>query len=122
MVGILHQGILNTKIIGHKDKYGVTVVMYPQARCVLYEMIHKWSHMFYQFLVSDDPGLFEAIHALLDAHVNPTSVVYQCDKVVSINDFLWDNFQGSAHEFWVWQDIFQVKMFDVNRQKPCPWS
>ena len=57
--------------------------------------------MFYQLLVSDDPGLFEAIHVLLDAHVDPPLVVYQCSEVVSINDLLWDNFQGSPHEFRV---------------------
>ena len=70
--------------------------------CVLHEMIPKWSHMFYQLLVSDDPGLFEAIHVLFDAHVDPPLVVYQCSEVVSINDLLWDNFQRNAHEIRVW--------------------
>ena len=58
--------------------------------------------MFYQLLVRNDPGLFEAIHTLLDAHVDPPLVFDQCDEVVSINDLLWDNFQGNAHEFRVW--------------------
>ena len=31
--------------------------------------------MFYQFLVSDDTGLFEAIHAIFDAHVDSPLVV-----------------------------------------------
>ena len=88
MVGILHRGILNTKIIDHKAKYGVSVVMDPHARCVLYGMTPKCSHMFYQFLISDDTGLFEAIHALFDAHVDPLLVVYQISEVVSINYFL----------------------------------
>ena len=47
-------------------------------------------------------GLFEAKHAFLDAHVNPPLVVDQCCEVIIINDFLWDNFQGNAHEFRVW--------------------
>ena len=58
--------------------------------------------MFYQLLVSNCPGLFEAIHALLNAHVYPPLVIYQYGEVVSINDFLWDNFQRNAHEFRVW--------------------
>ena len=40
--------------------------------------------MFYQLLVSDDTGLFEAIHALLDAHIYPPLVVDQCCEVVRI--------------------------------------
>ena len=52
---------------------------------MLHEMIHKWVHMFYKLLVSDDPGLFESIYALLNAHVDPALVVYQCGEVVSIN-------------------------------------
>ena len=31
--------------------------------------------MFYQILVSNNPGLFEAIHALLDEHLDPPLVV-----------------------------------------------
>ena len=58
--------------------------------------------MFYQLLVSDDTGLFEAIHALLDAHVDPPLVVDQCREVISINDLPWDDFQGNAHELRVW--------------------
>ena len=58
--------------------------------------------MFYQLLVSNDPGLFEAIYALLDAHIDPPLVVDQCCEVISINDLLWDDFQWNAHEFRVW--------------------
>ena len=58
--------------------------------------------MFYQLLVSDDSVLFEAIHALLDAHVDPPLVVYQCCEVIIINDILWDDFQGNLHELRVW--------------------
>ena len=101
MVGIFYKVILNAKVIDHKAKYGVYVVMDPHTRYVLYGMIPKWSHIFYQFLVSNDPSLFESIHAILYAHVYLPLVVYQCSKVVRINDFLWDNFQLNAHEFRV---------------------
>ena len=56
----------------------------------------------YQLLDSDDPGLFEAIHALLGAHVDPPLVVNQCCEVISINDLLWGDFQGNANELRVW--------------------
>ena len=101
MFGIIHRRILNAKIINHKAKYGVYVVVYPQASCELYGVIHKWSHMFYQFLVSNDPGLFDSIHALFDAHVDPPLVVYQCSELVCINDFLLYDFQWNANEFQV---------------------
>ena len=65
-------------------------------------MIPKWSHMFYQLLLSYDPGLFEAIRALLDAHVDPPLVINQCLEIISINDLLWDDFQRNAHELRVW--------------------
>ena len=58
--------------------------------------------MFYQLLVSDDPILFEAIHALLDVHVDTPLVAHQCCDVISINDLLWGGLQGNAHEFRVW--------------------
>ena len=58
--------------------------------------------MFYQLLVHNYPGLFEAIHALFDAHVEPPLVVDQCCEVLSINDILWDDFQRNAYEFKVW--------------------
>ena len=58
--------------------------------------------MLYQLLVSNDPSLFEAIHALLNTHVDPPFVVDQCCEVISIDYFLWDNFQENAHELRVW--------------------
>ena len=79
--------------------------MDPQARCVLYGMIPKCSHMFYLFLVRYDTGFIDAIHALFGAHVDPSLVFYQISEVVSINYFLWDDFQQNAHKFWVWSDI-----------------
>ena len=60
--------------------------------------------MIYQFLVSDDPVLFEPIYALIDAHVDPPLVVDQCCEVIRINILLWDNFQGNVHEFRVLLD------------------
>ena len=68
----------------------------------MHGMISEWSHMFYQLLVSNYPSLFEAIHALLNAHVYPPLVVNQCGEVVSVNDFLWDYFEGNVNEFRVW--------------------
>ena len=76
--------------------------MNPQARCVLNGVISKWSHMFNQLLVSDDPGLFEAIRPLLDLHVYLPLVVDQYCEVISLNDLIWDDFQGNAHELRVW--------------------
>ena len=48
--------------------------------------------MFYQLLVRNDAGPFEAIHALLDAHVDPPLVVGHFSEVIIINDLLWDDF------------------------------
>ena len=76
--------------------------MEPQARCVLHVTISERSHMFYQLLVSNDTSLFEAIHALLNTHVDPPLVIYQQWEVIDIIDLLWDNFQGNENEFRVW--------------------
>ena len=72
------------------------LLSWARSSGVLYGMITKWSHMFHQLLVIDDPRLFEYIHALLDTHIDPPLVVYQCSEVVHINDLLWDDFQ------WIW--------------------
>ena len=53
--------------------------------------------MLYQILVRNYHVLFEAIYALLDAHVDPPLVIYQCCEFISINDLLWDYFQGNAY-------------------------
>ena len=58
--------------------------------------------MFYQLLVSNYTCLFDTIHALIGAHVDPLLVVNQYGEVVSINDFLWDSFQENVHVFGVW--------------------
>ena len=70
MVSILCREILDTEIIDHQTEKCFPAVMYPESGCVLHCTIPEWSHMFYQFLVRDDASLFEAIHALLDAHVD----------------------------------------------------
>ena len=75
MVSIFCRAILDTEIINHQTEKCFPAVMHPEAGCVLHWMITKLSHMFYQFLVRDDASLFESIHALLDAHVDPTLVV-----------------------------------------------
>ena len=75
MVSILCTAILDTEIIDHQTEKCFLAVMDPEAGCVIHWMVPEWSHMFYQLLVCDDPGLFEAINALLDAHVDPPLVV-----------------------------------------------
>ena len=58
--------------------------------------------MFYQLLVCDDARLFEAIHALLDAHVDPPLVVNQCLEVIRVDDLLWDDFKRNSHKLRAW--------------------
>ena len=76
--------------------------MDPEPVCVLHWMIPEWIHMFYQLLIRDDPGLFEAIYALLGAHADSPLVVNQCLEVISVDDLLWDDFQRNPHKLWVW--------------------
>ena len=102
MVSILCRAILYTEIIDQQAEKCFLAVMHPEARCVLHWMIPKWRHMFYQFLVCDDPGLFEAIYTLLDAHVDPPLVFHQCPEVISVDDLLWDDFKRNPHKFRVW--------------------
>ena len=58
--------------------------------------------MVYQILVRDDPSLFEAVHALIDAHVDPPLVVNQCLEVISVDDLPWDDFKRNTHKLRVW--------------------
>ena len=102
MVSILCRAILDTEIIDHQTKKFFPAVMHPEAGCVLYWMIPKWSHMFYQLLVCDDAILSEAIHDLLDAHVDPPLVVHQCLEVISVDDLLWDDFKRNPHKLRAW--------------------
>ena len=101
MVSILCRAILDIEIIDHHTEKCFPTVMHPEAGCLLHWTIPDWSHMFYQFLVCDDASLFEAIHALLDAHVEPPLVVNQCLEVISVNDLLWDDFKRNPHKLRV---------------------
>ena len=102
MVSILCRSILDTEIIDHQTEKFFPAVMEPEVGCVLHWMLPKWSHMLYQLLVCDDTRLFEAIHALLDAHVDPPLVVNQCLEFISVDDLLWDNFKRNPHKLRVW--------------------
>ena len=102
MVIILCRAILDTEIIEHQTEKCFLVVMYPEVGCVLCWMIPEWSHMFYQLLVRDDASLFEAIHALLGAHVDPPLVFKQCLEFISVDDLLWDDFKNKPHKLRVW--------------------
>ena len=102
---ILCRAILYTEIIDHQTEKHFLTVMDPEAGCVIHWMIPEWSHIFYQLLVRDDPGLFEAIHALLNAHIYPPLVVNQFIEVISVDDLLWGDFQRNPHKLRVWSDV-----------------
>ena len=95
-------GLKQAGIIDHQDKKCFPAVMHPETGCVLHWMIPEWSHMFHQFLVCDDASLFEAIHTLLYAYVDPNLVVHQCPEVISVDDLLWGDFKRNPHKFRVW--------------------
>ena len=88
MVSILCREILDTEIINHQNEKCFLAVNNPEAGCVLHWLIPKWSHMFYQLLVRNDASLFEAIHDLLDVHVDPPLVVNPCIEFISVDDLL----------------------------------
>ena len=78
MVSILCRAILDTEIIYHQTEKCFPAVRHLEAGCLLHWMIPEWSHMFYHFLVCNDASLFDDIHSLLDAHVDPPLVYNQC--------------------------------------------
>ena len=88
MVSILCRAILDTEIIDHQTEKFFSSVMHPEAGYVLHWMIPELIHMFYQLLVRDDVGMFEFIHALIDAHVDPPLIVHQCLEVIGVDDIL----------------------------------
>ena len=99
---ILCRAILDIEIVNHQTEKCFLDVMDPEAGCVLHWMIPEWSHMFYQLLVCYYASLFEAIHALLDGHVDLPLVVNQCIEVISVDDILWDDFKRNPHKLRVW--------------------
>ena len=88
MVRILYKATLDTEIIEHQTEDCFTAVMHPESGCVLHWMIPEGRHTFYQLLVRNDASLFEAIHALLNEHVDPLLVVNQCLDFISVADLL----------------------------------
>ena len=122
MFSILCRAILYTEIINHQAEKCFSAVMHPEAGCVLHWMIPEWSHIFYQFLFCNDASLFKAIHTLLNAHVDSPLVFHQCLEVISVDDLLWGDFKRNPHKFRVWQDVFEIEMFDVCQETPGPWG
>ena len=102
MVSILCREILDTEIIDHQTKKCFLAIMHPEAGYMLYWMIPKCSYMFYQLLVCDDASLSEAIHSLLDVHVDSPLVVKKCLEVISVVDILWHDFKRNPHKLRVW--------------------
>ena len=102
MVSILCRAILDTESIDHQTEKCFPAVMHPEAGCVLQWIITEWRHMFYQLLVRGDASLFEAIHALLDAHIDSPLVVNQCLEIISVDHLLWDDLKSNLHKLRVW--------------------
>ena len=98
MFRFLCRELLDTEIINYQTENCFSAVMHPEARSVLHCLIPEWCHIFYQLLVRDDVSLIEAIHALLDAHVNPPLVFNQCLEVISVDNLLLDDFKRNLHK------------------------
>jgi hypothetical protein len=67
-----------------------TGLVFPKAWCVASWDVAECSQVFSQFVVGDDAGLWEAVHAFADLDVN-IPVVNEWEEVVLANDFFRDD-------------------------------
>ena len=72
--------------------------------------------MFHKFIVGSDACVFEAIHALVNIHLDKTFVVNNVLQVVLIDNFLGDDGDVYLLVLWLRQIIDVKKVFNIGNE------
>ena len=65
--------------------------MLPKAWGEAHWVVAKGGHVLDEFFLGNYAGLFEPIHAFVNAHVDEAVLTHDGAEVVCLDDFLWDD-------------------------------
>ena len=73
-------------------------------------------------LVCYDYCLLESIHSFENLHIDNSFIVDYVQQVILVDDILWYSCYVELHVLWIWESIFEVKVFNICQDTLCCWS
>ena len=113
--------ILDAEVIDNKCEGRWAGTMFPQAWSVFDFVISVGFQALSEELICEDAGLWEAIHASPNLHVE-ISLKYLRMEIVGIKKSCWDLVSWDSHIFVSFHGGFQIKILDVRTAVLCAWS
>jgi hypothetical protein len=116
VVGMLFADIFYSEIVDNEREHDGARVVFPQAMGVFGGRISMGSKSFLQELASEDAGLRQAVHSLLDLNVDKTNVD-EWEEVVLVDNFGRYEGDGHLHVLVSIKECVQVEVLDQ-----CGWQ
>jgi hypothetical protein len=99
MLRVVAANILDAEVVNNKGESDVARGMGPEAWGASCGGIAELGEVFLELLVSDEPHLFQAIHAATDFGVDSSIRLGNIVEVVLGDDLVRDDVQWEAHVF-----------------------
>ena len=80
----------DAKVVDARCKSGLSSFVFPEACCKFHWMVAKRSKFLYKLFESDEPSLFQTVHALAYFEVD-VAAGFNCELVLFL-DFVRDKF------------------------------
>ena len=120
MVGVFSASVLDGEVIDDEAEEDWSKSVAPQAWGMAHLVVAMLGRAFVKQAVGKDACLGQAVHSFFNANVDVV-LVEEVEKVVFGNDFLGDEADWYAHEFWVVHGGVQVKILDIGAATFCVW-
>ncbi len=122
MRGIIAIGVVDGKVIHDQGKLHIPSVMAPEARSEWTGVITmKWEQAL-EVVISEASGLWEAIHAFPDFHID-MAIVDKVMEIVMVHDCVGNGGDVDVHVSIIsgWHGCAEVKIFKITDQASRAW-
>ena len=92
--------------------------MFPKAGGVGDGSVPKRGEAFDQLLIGDNAGLWQAIHATPDFHVDKT-IVDKIKEFVVLDDLIWNDGKGEPHVLIACHGCAEVVILEIDQEMAC---
>ena len=106
MIGGSTGGVTAKEIVDNEAEENVVGFVAEEARSVLTFVIILRKKAFGEFAIGNVTGLFEAVHATIDADVGVAVGSDVCIKIVMIDNGLWEQRGVNAQVLWFREPMF----------------
>ena len=117
MLGVVAANILDAEVVDDKGESDVARGMGPEAWGASGGGIAELGEVFLELLVSNEPRLFQAVHAATDFGVDPSISRGDIVEVVLGDDLVGDDVQWEAHVFVAVHWGAEVEVADVENSE-----